>query len=169
MSPEPLLDDPAATAQDRLLVGRTLAIARSAVARGNHPFGALLALGRDVLAEQENEVVTTKDATRHAETALVAAVTATLAPEVLRTATLYTSTEPCVMCCGAIHWSGIGGVVYGVTASQMSAVASGDYRPIPCREIFERLGSPVSVRGPVSEAEGLAIHRDFWPAFLGRR
>jgi tRNA(Arg) A34 adenosine deaminase TadA len=36
-----------------------------------------------------------------------------LAPEVLETATLYTSTEPCVMCSGAICWAGIGRVVYG--------------------------------------------------------
>jgi len=151
----------------RHFVPRAYEIARSAVAHGNHPFGAMLVNDGAVLAEHENEVVTTGDVTRHAETALVARVSAEMDPEVLRVSTLVTSTEPCIMCCGAIHWAGIGAIVFGVRGAEMAATVAGNYRGIPCRDVFARLDPEVSIVGPVREEEGLRIHREFWPGFLG--
>lgn len=147
-------------------VRRAYELARSAVAKGNHPFGALLVRDGVILAESENEVVISRDVTRHAETALVAAASAELDTDQLVASTLFTSTEPCIMCCGAIHWAGIRGIVYGVRGKEMVATFEGDYRGIPSREVFERLNPNVEIVGPVLEAEGLDIHRDFWPGFL---
>ena len=70
------------------------------------------------------------------------------------------------MCCGAIHWAGIGAIVFGVRAREMVATFDGAYTGIPCREVFARLDPDVAIDGPVMEAEGLQIHRDFWPEFL---
>jgi tRNA(Arg) A34 adenosine deaminase TadA len=145
---------------------RAYELARSAVARGNHPFGALLVTGGTVLAEYENEVVTTGDVTRHAETGLVSKASAELDAETLAASTLVTSTEPCIMCCGAIHWAGIGAIVFGVRSREMVATFDGSYRGIPCRDVFARLNPDVAIDGPVMEEEGLRIHRDFWPDFL---
>ncbi len=169
MHPASLKNDPSATAEDRDRVARAYAIARSAVRNGNHPFGALLARGQEVLFEVENEVVTTGDVTRHAETGLIAVATARLGADALDDTTLFTSTEPCIMCVGAIHWAGVRRVVYGVTSSQMSSVIGRPYRGIPCREAFERVGASIEVTGPVGESEGLEIHREFWPKFLRDR
>ena len=107
-----LPDDPIATVTDRKCISRAFEIARSAVVHGNHPFGALLVHQGEILVEYENEVVTSKDVTRHAETGLVSRSTAKLNEKALSKSTLYTSTEPCIMCCGAIHWSGISNVVF---------------------------------------------------------
>jgi tRNA(Arg) A34 adenosine deaminase TadA len=54
---------------------QSLTISNRAVVHGNHPFGALL-VSHDgkVLHEAENAVLTTKDATMHAETRLVSEV-----------------------------------------------------------------------------------------------
>jgi tRNA(Arg) A34 adenosine deaminase TadA len=136
------------------------------MAHGNHPFGALLVHEGEILVECENEVVTSKDVTRHAETGLVSRSTAKLDAKILSQSTLYTSTEPCLMCCGAIHWSGVSKVVYGVTSSQMAKTIGREYSGIPSREIFSRIHSGITVVGPVLEEEGLGIHRDFWPNFL---
>lgn len=150
----------------RELMPRAYELARAAVDRGNHPFGALLVKDGVVLAECENEVVTSRDVTRHAETGLVSKASAELDAATLAASTLVTSTEPCVMCCGAIHWAGIGAIVFGVRAEEMMSTFNGTYRGIPCREVFSRLNPDVVIHGPVMESEGLEIHRGFWPDFL---
>ena len=150
------------------LMARAYALARSAVTHGNHPFGALLVKDGEILVEAENEVVTTRDVTRHAETALVAKATTKLDEKTLAASTLVTSTEPCIMCCGAIHWAGIRRIVFGVRAEQMVRTFEGEYRGIPCRDVFARINPEVEIHGPVLENEGLRTHAEFWPDFLGR-
>ncbi len=154
------------THRHQQFIARAYELARSAVAHGNHPFGALLVRDDAVLAESENEVVTTRDVTRHAETSLAAKVSAELNPETLAASTLVTSTEPCIMCCGAIHWAGIGHIVFGVRGKEMVASFDGTYQGIPSRDVFARINPRVEIEGPVMEDEGLQIHRDFWPDFL---
>src|SRR4051812_39068634 len=86
-----------------------IAVAWRAREHGNHPFGAVLVdTGNQVVLEAENTVVTEQDCTGHAETNLVRLASRRFTPEQLATCTLYTSTEPCAMCAGAIHWSQIG-------------------------------------------------------------
>lgn len=84
---------------------------------------ALLATATgDIVVECENSVVTDKDITAHAELALVRKASKALAPAFLQTLTLYTSTEPCAMCAGAIFWSGIPRVVYGCSETSLYAL-----------------------------------------------
>ena len=149
-----------------MLITRAYELSRSAAAHGNHPFGALLVRDGATLAESENEVVTTRDLTRHAEMNLVAKASAELDAETLAATTLVTSTEPCIMCCGAIHWAGIGGIVFGVSGKEMVASFDGTYQGIPSRDVFARINPGIEIEGPVMEDEGLRIHRDFWPDFL---
>jgi len=160
-------DDPMATESDRAFIRRAYEIARNAVAHGNHPFGALLVRDGRVMAEFENEVITSKDLTHHAETGLVAFASRTLPPGTMESCTLYTSTEPCLMCCGAIYWAGIQRIVYGTSEVQMDVLinAASKDRRIPSREVFDRLNPSMTIIGPVLEAEGLAIHASFWPNF----
>ncbi|GAB2506243.1 nucleoside deaminase [Nocardia heshunensis] len=144
-----------------------VAIARRARERGNHPFGALLA-GPDgtVLLEAENTVVTGRDATGHAETNLVRAATAVHDPEFLRGCTLYTSTEPCAMCAGAIYWGNIGRVVYALGEDQLLALTGADPEnptmALPCRAVFAAGQRAVAVIGPVELVEARTVHAGFW-------
>ena len=142
-----------------------IAIARRARPRGNHPFGALLAdEGGKLLLEAENTVVTERDCTGHAETNLVRAASRRFTPAQLAKTTLYTSTEPCAMCAGAIHWAGIGRVVYALSEVQLYAIVgpSPDHLMLPCREVFARSERPVEVLGPAIEDEAAAVHEGFW-------
>jgi len=82
-------------------------LAKNARDNGNHPFGALLTLGGEVVLTAENTVNTDKDITRHAELNLVSKASQELDTADLIQSVLYTSTEPCAMCAGAIFWSGI--------------------------------------------------------------
>jgi tRNA(Arg) A34 adenosine deaminase TadA len=132
---------------------------------GNHPFGALLVdAGNHVLLSAENTVVTTGDVTRHAEINLIRAASARFSADVLATCTLYTSTEPCAMCAGAIHWGNVGRVVYGVRAETLYAMAGPSPHDLylPCREVFARSERPIEVVGPLLEDEGRQVHEGFW-------
>jgi tRNA(Arg) A34 adenosine deaminase TadA len=145
-------------------IRQAIELAASARKNGNHPFGALLVDERGrVILTAENTALTTHDPTRHAELNLVQLACAKLPADTLAKATLYTSTEPCIMCCGAIHWAGISSVVYGCSAKTLSGIVKSDDFLFPCRETFRRTKQPsVLVIGPVLEAEAVVVHRGFW-------
>ncbi|MFB3109501.1 MAG: nucleoside deaminase [Candidatus Binatia bacterium] len=153
-----LPDDPMSTEVDREYILRTYELARSAVVNGNHPFGALLVYKGKIIIEFEHSAVTTRDLTKHAETGLVAVVTQQFYRNILSESILYTSTECCIMCCGAIHWAGILKLVYGVTASHARKAVGREYEGIPCKEVFQRINPTVTVVGPLMEEEGLKVH-----------
>jgi tRNA(Arg) A34 adenosine deaminase TadA len=146
---------------------QAIALARSAREHGNHPFGALLvdAHGR-VLAEAENTVITESDCTGHAETNLVRLASARFDRETLAGSTLYTSTEPCAMCAGAIHWSGVGRVVFGLSEENLYELTgvdpSNETLRLPCREVFARSRRPIEVIGPLLQEQSEAVHHGFW-------
>lgn len=144
---------------------RAIDVARRARENGNHPFGALLVTANGDVLEAENTVTTDNDPTGHAETNLVR-LSARLSADVRRASTLYTSTEPCAMCSGAIYWSGIGRVVYALPEQMLGAmIPSEDGEPtmdLPCREVFARGGSTVTVAGPAVILEALDVHAGFW-------
>ena len=144
-----------------------MALAWRARAHGNHPFGALLVdENNQVLAQAENTVVTGRDCTGHAETNLMRLASQGFSPEKLATCTLYTSTEPCAMCAGAIHWGNVRRVVYALGEVELYALIgpSPDHLLLPCREVFARSQRPVEVEGPAPEvaAEARAVHEGFW-------
>ena len=152
---------------DLIHLRRAIEIAASARQHGNHPFGALL-VGADgqVLLEAENTVNTEKDCTGHAETNLVRLASRLFDRQVLQGSTLYTSTEPCAMCAGAIQWSGVGRVVYALAEERLyqltGADPSNETMRLPCREVFARCQRNIEVMGPVIEEEAEVVHHGFW-------
>src|SRR5580693_1834183 len=158
-------DDPACTAEDRIYMARAYELARYAITHGGGPFGALLVKDGKILAEFSNCVYSTGDVTKHAETGLISAFSPKIDRETFSKSTLYTSTEPCAMCCGSICFAGIGRVVYGVSEApfeQTMGLTPGP-NPLTSHEILERIAPQVKVLGPLMEAEGLAIHEGYWP------
>lgn len=140
-------------------------LARAARERGNHPFGSVLVdAGGNVLLSAENTVVTEHDITGHAETNLLRMASARLPSQALATCTLYASTEPCAMCAGAIHWAGIGRLVFGLRAEGLYAIIgpSPHHLWLPCREVFARSERPIEVVGPLLEEEAALVHQSFW-------
>jgi tRNA(Arg) A34 adenosine deaminase TadA len=150
---------------DLSLLRLAIDVARRARDHGNHPFGALLADGQgNVLLEAENTVNTAHDCTGHAELNLMRVASQSFAPEILAHCTLYTSTEPCPMCAGAIFWGGVGRVVYALSEEGLY-VLTGDSPHkllLSCREVFARGGRPIEVLGPALEEEARQVHADFW-------
>jgi len=157
-----LPDDPMATEEDKQFILRTYQLARTASENGNRPFAAILVHKSAVLAEFQSSSTTTGDITQHDVTGLISQFSPELDRSIWQESVIYTSTEPCVMCCGAIYWSGVSRVVYGVTARKLESFLP-NYRGISSREIFEKINNEIVVVGPVLEAKGLEIHQQYWP------
>ncbi len=146
--------------------GARLQLAATARDHGNHPFGALLADAEgNVLVEAENTVSTERDLTGHAETNLIRAASRQLSPEVLAAATLYTSTEPCAMCAGAIYWSGVSRVIFGLSAAgleQLVADTPENTLSLSAERVLNAGQRRVTVLGPLLLDEARAVHAGFW-------
>jgi tRNA(Arg) A34 adenosine deaminase TadA len=141
-------------------------IAQNARDNGNHPFGALLVDPEgNILLEAENTVVIERDCTGHAETNLMRKASQKYRREFLASCTLYTSTEPCPMCSGAIFWGNVRQVVYGLseeTFYEMVGNGSEEVLYLPCREVFGKGHKQIKVIGPVLEEEAQKVHENFW-------
>ena len=137
--------------------------------RGNRPFGAVLVSPEgEVMGEAWCNTTETGDCTGHAETSLVRAVSPRYTREVLAQATLYSSGEPCVMCAGAIYWSNIRRVVYGIDAWRLRAFRGErlDQRDaeLSCRDVFEAAPYAIECIGPALIDEASRSHVGAWKA-----
>ena len=153
------------TDHDIALLRQAIALSRSAVAHGNHPFGAVLAdADRQVVLTAENTVNTERDVTGHAETNL-ARLAARTYPD-LRAFSLYTSCEPCAMCAGALYWAGVGRVVFAMSEADLRAI-TGTHPENPTlahpgRLVFAGGARETVVEGPAIADEAAEPHRGFW-------
>ena len=145
-----------------------IALSKSAMANGDEPFGSVLVKGGEVLLRAENSVFTGRDMTNHAELNLVKLAAKHYDTAFLADCTLYTSTEPCAMCAGAIYWSGIGHMVFACSETRLSQIA-GIGLDVPSRAVLQTGARKVSVVGPTDlEEEAAAVHQAFWPKHLGK-
>lgn len=146
---------------------QAIAWSRTARERGNRPFGAVIvAPSGALLAEAYCNAAETGDCTGHAETNAVRTASATVDRAALASATLYSSAEPCVMCAGAIFWSGIGRVVFGIDAVSLRVFRGerGEQRDaeLSCRDVFAASPHPIECIGPVMLAQASAPHVGAW-------
>lgn len=152
---------------DEYFLRHSFDVARRSLTHGNHPFGAILVdQNRNVLLEAENGYMPAHDGTAHAERLLATLACTTLPAEVLRTATLYSSAEPCAMCAGAMYWAGIGRLVYGLSEHRLRRFTGNHPEnptlDLPCRAVFASGQRPTEVVGPLLEDEAAALHEGVW-------
>ncbi|MGF1481449.1 MAG: nucleoside deaminase [Cyanophyceae cyanobacterium] len=142
-------------------IQKSIELSRQAVYKSNMPFGACLVRDGKIILTAENTVNTDNDPTGHAETNLVRKAARLFPPDVLQESILYTSTEPCAMCAGAIYWAGIPTVIFGCSNHTLGEIA-GPAISLSCREVFARGARNTEVIGPVQEEEAVKVHQDFW-------
>jgi tRNA(Arg) A34 adenosine deaminase TadA len=155
------------TELDAHFLRRSFEVARRAMTHGNHPFGALLVdQHRQVLIEVENGFMPAHEHTAHAERLLATQACTTIDAAILRSATLYSSAEPCAMCAGAIYWAGIGRLVYGLSEHRLRQLTGNHPEnptlDLPCREVFGSGQRSTEVVGPLLEDEAAAVHAGVW-------
>ncbi|WP_433444847.1 nucleoside deaminase [Nonomuraea sp. CA-141351] len=107
------------TPDDERLLRRAIDLAAKSRAAGHAPYGSLLA-GPDgaILIEEHNTVRADRDISAHPEMKLARWAARELDPAAAAATTMFTSCQPCGMCTGAIDRSGLGRVVYALSAEQ---------------------------------------------------
>jgi tRNA(Arg) A34 adenosine deaminase TadA len=143
------------------LIREAIELGASARRRGDHPFGALLAIDGRVVLRAENTVITDRDPTRHAELNLLQLAWRELDESQIAAATLYASTEPCPMCAAAVHYSRISRLVFSFSQSALTELTGGSFA-LPSSFLLGRGTHRTVVVGPVLPDEGRSIHEGFW-------
>ncbi len=141
---------------------RALELAHQSVVAGNHPFGALFVLGDKAVLEAENTVNTDSDVTRHAEMNAISQACRMMSESDRGRSVLFTSTEPCAMCAGALYWTGIKTVVYGCSAKRLGEIAGASLK-CHSRDVFDGAVNSPEVYGPLLEDDAAAQHEAYWP------
>ncbi|GAB2483851.1 nucleoside deaminase [Alkalibacterium psychrotolerans] len=134
---------------------RCIHLARTALEKGNQPFGSVLVSSKgEVLAEDHNHVAG-GDHTLHPEFSLARFAAAYLTPEERKKATVYTSGEHCPMCAAAHGWVGLGRIVYASSSKQLVEWMEEMGAPqSPVRNLaIEEIIRDAEVDGPVLEFE----------------
>jgi len=91
------------------------------------PFGACIVREGRLLAVARNTVLA-NDATCHAEVNAIRKASRRLGTFDLSECVIFSTTEPCPMCFGAIHWARIGLIVYGTSIADAGRVGFNELR-----------------------------------------
>lgn len=132
---------------------RCVELAKTALEKGDEPFGSVLvSADGEVLFEDHNHVAG-GDHTQHPEFAIARWAANNMTPEERSKATVYTSGEHCPMCAAAHGWVGLGRIVYASSSEQLVQwlsemfVPSSRVRNLPIKEVIR----DTQVDGPVPE------------------
>ncbi len=165
MNSDPALPEEATLDErDGRYLRKAIVWSHAARRRGNQPYGSVIvSAGNEVLAEAFNNIAETGDLTGHAElNAIRALADRGASRDDLAAATIYASGEPCVMCAGAIFWSGIGRVVYGLDAARMQKYHGGSaalrMNAVSCRDVFNASPHAIECIGPALVHDAGAAH-----------
>ncbi len=151
------------SASDDELMGIALAEAQAAVAHGDVPVGAVVAIDGRILARRHNEREATADPTAHAELLALRDAAAAIGRWRLDGALLVATLEPCPMCAGAALNARIARIVFG--AADPKAGACGSLYNL-C--VDPRLNHEMAVNPGVRAPESAALLTSFFDARRGR-
>src|ERR1700732_743053 len=104
---------------DKAMMARCVELSRIAVTKGEYPFGTVIALDGQILAEAINHTIRDGDVTRHAEVIALSQAQKAIGRGQLRHYTLYPNIEPCAMCSYCIREAWVGRVVYALSSPVM--------------------------------------------------
>jgi tRNA(Arg) A34 adenosine deaminase TadA len=152
------------TEADQRYLRYALLVAQRSREHGNRPFGAVLVSNRGrILLDAENTEDVTHDCTGHAETRLLSEASRHFNRSLLAHCTLYVNAEPCPMCAGAIFWSGVGRVVFGLGSSRLHELIGNRSEQMMehCAEVLAKGTHRVEVVGPMIEDEAAQIFANF--------
>jgi len=141
-------------AADEAMMARCIELSRIAVSKGEYPFGTVIALDGQVVAEAINRTIRDGDVTRHAEVIALSEAQKAIGRKQLCCCTLYTNIEPCAMCSYCIREVGVGRVAYAIGSPVMGGLSK--WNILRDDEISNRMPQ---IFGAVPEVvSGLLLH-----------
>lgn len=131
---------PDRSSEDEYFLRLAIELAYQARAMGEDPFGAVLTYHGALMHQSTDQSIRLSDP--------------------FDLFTLYSSTEPCMMCSGAIHWARISRVVFSVSQEMLQQISGGRLKP-KCADLLNVGHQKIEVIGPLLPNEGLAVYQGF--------
>ena len=140
---------------DKYLMDEAIKEALNGIENGHGgPFGAVVVRDGKIIGRGHNRVIINQDPTCHGEVEAIRDACRNIGSFSLEGADIYTTSEPCPMCLGAVLWAGISNIYYGCDRDDAQRIGFRDkvfydtmdklsYRLIPtqreqCLDLFSR-------------------------------
>ncbi|MBK7405733.1 MAG: nucleoside deaminase [Phycisphaerales bacterium] len=140
--------------------------ARSGIAAGQSPFGAVIVRAGEVVARGHNHVWAWTDPSAHAEVVCIREAGRVLQKIDFAGCEMYTTCEPCPMCASAIHWANLDAVAFGARIADAEAAGFRELR-LPIERLYEGGGSHVRVIPGVMREDCVRLFQE-WDRSGGR-
>lgn len=98
--------------ENEKFMGYAIQEGEKAISEGNFPFGCCIVNHNGEVVMTHNKVITSQSSMAHAEMLALWEIQKKSNLD-SRKWSIYCTTKPCIMCLGAIYWSGIRTVIYG--------------------------------------------------------
>ena len=99
---------------DKTMMEHAIREAQKGIESGHGgPFGAVVVRGGRIIGRGHNRVILNQDPTCHGEVEAIRDACRNIGSFSLEGADIYTTSEPCPMCLGAVLWAGIRNIYYG--------------------------------------------------------
>ena len=129
--------------------------------KGENPFGAVLLDPKyNFCHKAHTRSIELSDPTAHAEVLVISEYCKKTKKVYLKDYILISSTEPCVMCSGAIKWAKIGQIYYSVPQKELNKISGGKQKP-SCESLINSGFSQKHIVGNVLLDEGLKVYDNF--------
>lgn len=112
--------------QDLRWMNQALALARQAESCGEVPVGAIVVHQNEMIGRGYNQVISTHDASAHAEIVALRDAGRQIGNYRLLEASLYVTLEPCAMCAAALMHARLKHVIFGALDPKAGAITSRD-------------------------------------------
>lgn len=149
------------TTIDSQLLIRTIDLATQRAKAGFSPYAAIIVNNEGKIIAESVNTTKSDGLNHHAEINAIESAIENEGVPTLNNCTLYSSTEPCPMCAGAIAWSGLSRVVFGLSIERFrKELSSGEHQiALSCREVFNRAPRKINVSGPLHEELAITPHK----------
>ena len=138
---------------DRAFLTHAIELSRRALEdEGKTPFGAIVVIGGELVAEGTSSVVGLQDPTAHAEVMALRNAGSKLGRHLMPDAVMYASSEPCPMCLAACYWAQIPRLVFGASSHDVATYGFEDL------QFYRELASPTNSRSLREEVADGPIH-----------
>lgn len=124
---------------------------------GNKGYGAVIALGTEVLARTHDTAVSGRDPSLHAELNAIRQASRALGDSNLSGVVLFSTCEPCPMCSSLAVWANVSAIVFGASIEQTAARGKARIR-IPAREVVARSPVKIEIIESVLEEDCLRLY-----------
>lgn len=144
---------------DEYYMREAIAAAREGIQNNEFPFGCCL-VTKEHIIKMANTCFSKNNAILHAEMNAINEMLQLEQTSTLKDAVLYATTEPCVMCMGAINWVKIPKIVCGMSIYESAEYGFQEIN-IDMKQILEKFPYEIEVKTGVLRDECVVLYQEW--------